>query len=185
MGKKRTPSNRGFHLYIWKQAHRRKGITDLVKPALFFYLCLLLCACASQDAEPNDENKSASAPISFRGTTVLRMNRLLVSIPASARPSGLIGCIAQAEVAGKSEDYGFALDGIVWDVRIFCDQEDLHEIFAPITVCIQPEDGEVSGKAVYQRLRGTFAAIEPTEREAGFVCGLAESLSLFTLWFED
>jgi hypothetical protein len=113
------------------------------------------------------------------------MKRLLVSIPASAMPGGLTGCRVEAEQKGTSGEYGLELDDMVWDVNIYCDREDIRELFDSIRVCILPQDGEVGGKVVYQQHSGKFAALQPTNGETGFVCGLAEGLSLFTLGFED
>ena len=126
-------------------------------------------------------DNAASAPISFRGTTKLRMGRLLVSIPASAMPSGLTGCRVEAKEKGTSGEYGFELNDTVWDVNIYCDREDIRELFDSIKICLIPRDGAVNGKAVYQQHAGSFSVLQAVAGENGYVCGLAERLSLFTL----
>lgn len=148
------------------------------------FLLSIVTACSSQ-VEGAEEAGAASREISFRGTTVLLLGRLLVRVPASAMPSGLTGCLLRAEEKGRSGDYGFEWDDTVWDVRILCDKESLQELFDAITVCIHPEDGAVSGKLVYQRHSGEFGALPITHVKSGYVCGLVEGLSLFTLGFED
>jgi hypothetical protein len=100
-------------------------------------------------------------------------------------PSGLTGCQLQVEEMGKSGVYGIELDDTVWDVNIFCDREDVRELFDSIRVCILPEDSEVNGKLVYQQHSGIFSALPAFDGESGFVCGFAGRLSLFTLGFED
>jgi hypothetical protein len=149
-----------------------------VKQAVIASLCLLLCACVNQTAA---ENNTASAPISFRGTTVLRKIGLLVSIPASAMPSGLTGCRVEVEAKGTSGGYGFELNDTVWDVNIYCDREDVRELFDAIKVCLLPQDGEVDGKVVYQQRAGIFSPLPTAEGNSGYACGLVGHLSLFTL----
>jgi hypothetical protein len=145
-------------------------------------LCLLLCACTNETVA---KNNIASAPISFRGTTELRASGLLVSIPASAMPSGLTGCRVEAEAKGTSGRYGFELDDTVWDVNIYCDREDIRELFDSIKICLIPKDGKVEGKVVYQKHADNFSALASVEGNDGYVCGLAEGLSVFTLGFAD
>lgn len=156
-----------------------------MKPALFASLCLLLCACASQPGGAVGESNFANSPISFRGTTSLRLGRLLVAVPASAMPSGQTGCLLLAEEQGTSGAYGNELDDTIWDVNIFCDQEDIRELFNAIKVCIAPEDGNVDGKQILQRHGENFMPLPNIQDNAGYVCGEALGLSLFTLGLLD
>jgi hypothetical protein len=149
--------------------------------AVLVLLCFLIYACTSQAVESMNEDDFASAPISFRGTTELRVRGLQVSIPASAMPSGITGCRVQAEQKGRSGDYGLELDEPVWDVNIYCDREDIRELFDVIKVCISPDDSVIAGKWVLQRHGENFVPLPLVQIEEGYVCGEAEGLSLFTI----
>lgn len=100
-------------------------------------------------------------------------------------PSGITGCRVEAEEKGRSGDYGIALDDKVWDVNIYCDREDIRELFDVIKVCIAPEDGVVADKQVLQRHGENFLPLPWIQIEEGYVCGEAAGLSLFTLGLEQ
>jgi hypothetical protein len=87
----------------------------------------------------------------------------------------------EAEAKGTSGGYGFELDDTVWDVNIYCDREDIRELFDAIKVCLLPQDGEVDGKVVYQQHAGNFSPLPTVEGNSRYVCGLVGHLSLFTL----
>lgn len=145
---------------------------------------LVSCTAAEQGETRSSEStgSSTSQLISFRGTTVVPFDRLLVMVPGAAVPDGNTGCMLEAEPAGRASEHGLAFDETVWDVRILCDQEELQILFGAITVCIEPADGAFDGRQVYQR-HGTsgFVALPVVSGRAGYVCGETERLSLFTI----
>jgi hypothetical protein len=153
-------------------------------------LCVVLSGCgmavrgevptSSQVSEPVGD--SISKLISFRGTTVVPLGRLLVMVPGASVPSGNTGCMLEAAAVGSGQDYGLALDETVWDVRILCDREELQVLFGAITVRVEPMDRDMSGKQVYQRHgSGPFEPLALVKSRDGYVCGETERLSLFTL----
>jgi hypothetical protein len=96
-------------------------------------------------------------------------------------PSEITGCILEANESGRSGEFGISLNDTVWDVKIFCDEEEIRELFDSIRICIEPVDGRVQGKLVYQEEREGFSSLPLANAMEGTVCGLAEHLSLFTL----
>ncbi|MBX3047941.1 MAG: class F sortase [Anaerolineales bacterium] len=125
---------------------------------------------------------SASKPIAPSGVTTLQLGRLLVSLPASAIPPGQTGCEIAVKEQGSSGEYGFSLDDLVYDVKVFCDSGELNIFLDALTVCIRPSDGVPGDKNVYHRHAGQdFRAINGGSGPAGYVCGQTRTLSLFTL----
>lgn len=148
----------------------------------FTFFAVFVAACIAASPDNVATSSSISKLISFRGTTVAPLGRLLVLVPGAAVPSGNTGCLLEAETAGSAGDYGLHGNETVWDVRILCDREELQVLFGAIIVCIQPANGARNGMQVYQRHgTGDFEALAQVDGREGYVCGATERLSLFTI----
>lgn len=149
-------------------------------PLIFFLLIASACGSRNQAAEGGEAGR-ASREISFRGTTVLLLGRLLVTVPGAAVTIGVTQCTLQAEEIVRSMELGFELDEAVWDIKIICDEEELQVLFEPIGVCILPADAKVEGKQVFHGNGNGFLPLPLISGKSSYVCGETESLSLFTL----
>lgn len=99
-----------------------------------------------------------------------------------AIPPGQTGCEIAVKQQGSSGEYGFSLDDVVYDVKVFCDSSELNIFLDALTICIKPADGLLGDKTLYHRHAGQdFRAISGGRGPAGYVCGQTRTLSLFTL----
>lgn len=123
----------------------------------------------------------ASAPIAPSGITTLELDRIMVTVPASAIPPGQTGCVLTIQEAGSSAAYGFALDDTVWDVKIHCNNNEINIFFDALTVCARAHDGVTANKNIYHNHNAAgFQAISGGQAP-GYICGQTRLLSLFTL----
>jgi LPXTG-site transpeptidase (sortase) family protein len=127
--------------------------------------------------------QQGSKEIAASGTTTFYFQRAYVSVPASAIPPGETGCKIVVANKGDSGQYGFALDDVVYDVKIVCDSGPITILFDHITVCIRPKDGVTTNKQLFHKHSGasSFAPLAGGTGPSGYVCGSTQVLSLFTL----
>lgn len=147
----------------------------------------LTCGAAPSTSGAEDVSEagapSANIPIAASGVTTLQFGRLFVSLPASAIPPGQTGCEVVAKEQSSSGQYGFSLDDIVYDVKVFCDSGELNIFLDALTICIRPSDGVASNKTLHHRHTAAagFQPLGGGSGPAGYVCGQTRLLSLFTL----
>lgn len=136
-----------------------------------------------EESGDSGSGQQGSKEIAASGTTTFTFQRAYVSVPASAIPPGETNCKIVVANKGDSGDYGFALDDVVYDVKIVCDSGQITILFDHITVCIRPQDGVVTNKQIFHRHTGAnnFSPLAGGTGPSGYVCGSTQVLSLFTL----
>ena len=140
-------------------------------------------AAGAEPAEPAERGNKSSKEIATTGTTTFYFGRIQVSVPASAIPPGETNCKIVIETKGTSGRFGFTLNDTVWEVTIVCDSGEVNIFFAPIMICIRPEDGITTNKQIFHRHDpdGSFTALPNADGPDNYVCGTTQVLSLFTL----
>ena len=154
-----------------------KGTLTLATNDPFNSVVTYLLTC---DSNRDDES---SMKISASGTTTFCFGWICVIVPDGAILASETNCEIVIVDVGKSGEYGFTLDGKVYDVKIVCDHGAITSFLELITVCIRPADEVVSNKQVFHRHSGeaAFTPLPTGSGPFGYVCGETRVLSLFAL----